>query len=159
MRSLCKRRPFPLSLPCPWGRPQHSVNSWNKNLPTGTGHSNTYQMRLKNAKWLSFPLIKECIHFTKLGNHRKWEEKWTWHITLGFPGGASGKESLCQCGRLRFNPWVGRSPGGRNDNPVHYSCLGNPMDKGSWWATVHGVAESDVNEHMSTDSILLKDDY
>ena len=33
------------------------------------------------------------------------------------------------------------------------------MDKGSWWATVHGVAESDVNEHMSTDSILLKDDY
>ena len=74
MRSLCKRRPFPLSLPGPWGGTQHSVNSWNKNLPTGTGHSSTYQMRLKNAKWLSFPMIKECIHFTQLVNHRKWKE-------------------------------------------------------------------------------------
>ena len=38
-----------------------------------------------------------------------------------------GKESTCQCRRLGFNPWVGRSPGEGNGNPLQYSCLGNPM--------------------------------
>ena len=37
-------------------------------------------------------------------------------------------------------PGLGRSPGEGNGNPLHYSCLGNPMDRGAWWATVHGVA-------------------
>ena len=37
-------------------------------------------------------------------------------------------------------PGLGRFPGGRNDNPLQYSCLGYPMDKGAWWATVHGLA-------------------
>ena len=46
---------------------------------------------------------------------------------MGFPGGASGKEAACQ--------W-GRSPGGGNGNPVLYSCLGNPTDRGIWQATV-----------------------
>ena len=36
----------------------------------------------------------------------------------------------------------GRSPGGGHGNPLHYSCLENPMDRGAWWATVHGVAKS-----------------
>ena len=39
-------------------------------------------------------------------------------------------------------PGLGRSPGGRHGNPLHYSCLENPMDRGAWWATVHSVAES-----------------
>ena len=38
---------------------------------------------------------------------------------------------------------LGRSPGGGNGNPFQYSCLGNPIDKGTWRTTVHGVAESD----------------
>ena len=37
---------------------------------------------------------------------------------------------------------LGRSPGGEHGNPLQYSCLENPMDKGAWWATVHGVAKS-----------------
>jgi len=42
-------------------------------------------------------------------------------------------------------PGLGRSPGERKDNPLQYSSLGNPMDRGAWWATVHGVAkESDM---------------
>ena len=36
----------------------------------------------------------------------------------------------------------GRSPGGEQGNPLQYSCLENPMDRGAWWATVHGVAKS-----------------
>ena len=44
-------------------------------------------------------------------------------------------------------PGSGKSLGGGNDNPLQYSCLGNPMDSGVWWATVHGVTrESDITE-------------
>ena len=45
-------------------------------------------------------------------------------------------------------PELGRSPGGGNGNPLQYSCLGNPMDRGAWQATVHGVAEFDMIEHI-----------
>ena len=41
----------------------------------------------------------------------------------------------------------GRSFGGGHGDPHQYSCLGNPMDRGTWWATVHGVTESDMTEH------------
>ena len=65
----------------------------------------------------------------------------------GFSGGASCKGPTCQCRRHKrggFNPWVrsGRSPGGGSGNPLQYSCLENPMDKGAWWATVHRVTKS-----------------
>ena len=43
-------------------------------------------------------------------------------------------------------PGSGRSPGERNGNPLQYSCLENPMDRGAWQATVHSVAESDMTE-------------
>ena len=64
---------------------------------------------------------------------------------MGFPGGASGKEPACQCRRLkrrRFDPWVRKIPGEGHSNPLQYSCLENPMDRGAWVATVHGVAKS-----------------
>ena len=53
--------------------------------------------------------------------------------------------SVClQCGRPGFNPWVRKSPGEGNGNPLQYSCLENPMDRGAWWATVHGVEKSQI---------------
>ena len=52
-----------------------------------------------------------------------------------------GKESICNAGDMGLIPGSGRSPGERNGNPLQYSCLGNPMDSGTWWATVHGVAK------------------
>ena len=45
-------------------------------------------------------------------------------------------------GELGLIPDLGRSPGEGNGNPLQYSCLENPMDRGTWWATVHGVAKS-----------------
>ena len=63
-------------------------------------------------------------------------------IHLGFPGGSDGKESACSAGDLGSIPGLGRSPGGGHGNPLQYSCLENPMDRGAWQATVHGVAKS-----------------
>ena len=65
----------------------------------------------------------------------------------GLPRWHSGKESTCQCRRYKrhsFDPWaaMGRSHGGENGNPLQYSCLENSIDRGSWQATVHGVAKS-----------------
>ena len=53
-------------------------------------------------------------------------------------------------------PGLGRSPAGGNGNPLQYSCLGNSMNRGAWWATVHGVAESDTNEDAQTHSKFIK---
>ena len=59
-----------------------------------------------------------------------------------FPGGSDGKESACSAGDLGSIPGLGRSPVERNGNPLQYSCLENPMDRGAWQATIHGVAKS-----------------
>ena len=61
--------------------------------------------------------------------------------------GSVGKESACSLGNtgdMGLIPGLGRSPGGGNDSPLQYPCLGNPMDKGAWQAAVHGVTESDM---------------
>jgi len=61
-----------------------------------------------------------------------------------FPGGSMDKESDCQSRRRRFDPWVRKIPWRRN---WQYFCLKNPKDRGTWWATVHGIAkESNMTE-------------
>ena len=59
-----------------------------------------------------------------------------------FSGISDGKESACNSGDLNLIPGSGRSPGEGNGNPLCYSYLGNPIDRGDWCATVHGVAKS-----------------
>ena len=61
---------------------------------------------------------------------------------MDFRGGSDGKESVYNAGDPDSIPGCGRSPGERNGNPFQYSCLGNPMDRGAWQTTVHGVAKS-----------------
>ena len=63
-------------------------------------------------------------------------------LSLGFPGGSDCKESTCSAGDQGSNPGLGRSPGEGNGCPLQYSCLKNPIDRGAWQATVHGVANS-----------------
>ena len=60
----------------------------------------------------------------------------------GFPGGSEVKASARNAGDLGSIPGLGRSPGEGNGTPFQYCCLENPMDRGAWWATVHGVAKS-----------------
>ena len=64
------------------------------------------------------------------------------YCILGFPGGSDSEEAACSAGDMRSIPGSGISPGEGNDNPLQYSCLENPMDREAWWATVHGVPQS-----------------
>ena len=61
---------------------------------------------------------------------------------FGFPGGSEDKASACNAGDPGLIPGLGRSPGEGNGNPLQYSCLENPMDRGARRSTVHGVAKS-----------------
>ena len=59
-----------------------------------------------------------------------------------FPGGSDGKASVYNAGDPGSVPGSGRSSGEGNGNPLQYYCLENPLDRGAWYATVHGVAKS-----------------
>ena len=59
----------------------------------------------------------------------------------GFPGGSAVKSIPAGAGDAGSVSGSRRSPGEGNDNPLQYSCLGNPMDRGAWQVTVHGVAK------------------
>ena len=63
-------------------------------------------------------------------------------LVFGLPWWLSSKESTCNSGDIGSIPGSGRSPGGGHGNPLQYSCLENPRDRGAWQATVHGVTQS-----------------
>ena len=68
---------------------------------------------------------------------------------MGFPGGLDGKESACSARDLGSIPGLGRLPGGGRGNPLQYSGLEKPMDRGAWWITVHGFTKNWA-EQLST---------
>ena len=103
-----------LSHPDPHSRSRGSYCPWFLLCPSGAAH--TYMIVS-----LSFHL---SIHLS------------------GLPCGSVGKESSCDAGDTGSIPRPGRSPGGGPGNPLQYSSLENPMDRGAWWAIVHGVTES-----------------
>ena len=80
-------------------------------------------------------------------------------LLLGFLGGSVVKNLPANAG-IGFNPWKNNSlkiSGGEHDNPPQYSCLGNPMDRRAWWATVCGVTkELDMTMRLSTTVIWGK---
>ena len=71
---------------------------------------------------------------------------------MGLPSGTVVKNLSANAGDAGLIPQSGRSPGEGNGNPFQYSCLGNPMDKGTWRATVHswGRKELDMTDHAHT---------
>ena len=84
-----------------------------------------------------------------------WEKQYIscWaHIYQGFLGGSVVKNvpvNERDAGDVDLIPGSGRSSGGGNGNPLQYSCLKNPIDRGAWWATVHEVTESDTTGLLS----------
>ena len=75
-------------------------------------------------------------------------------MDVGFPCSLVGKESACTAGDPDSIPGLGRFPGEGNSNPLQYSCLENPMDRGAWQATVYGIAR--VGHDLATKSPLYK---
>ena len=117
--------------------------------------SDSEQMWQENVRHLAcslawrIPWTEEPGGLQSMGSRRVGHHWATNHfLTLGLPwwclqcGRFPGKESACNVGDPGLIPRWGRCPGGGNGNALQYSCLENPMDRGAWRATVHGVAKS-----------------
>ena len=87
-----------------------------------------------------------------------WQLQSVQRIAFGnnFPGGLENKASACNAGDRGSIPGLERSPGEGNGNPLQYSCLENPMDRGAWLATVPGVAKSRTRLSDFTHKTLLQ---
>ena len=88
----------------------------------------------------NFLLLKKLYIYIYIHTHT--------YTYIGFPGGSVVKNppaNAGDAGDTGSTPGSGRYPGEGNGNPLQYSCLGNPMDRGTWWFTIHGVTkESDT---------------
>ena len=132
----------------------HFVGIWGMGGINGSPKWNS--LNLNAELWVSNPLfwIIACYY----NPTKKWEDrlgvrikgmgnqvdlkKKKKFISILVPGGSDGKKSACNPGDLGSIPGWGRSPGGGYGYPLPYSCLENPMDRGAWWAAVHGVEKS-----------------
>ena len=79
---------------------------------------------------------------------------WPSHSRVDHYCGSDGKRIHLQGRRPGFNPWVGKIHGEGNGNPLQYSCLENPTDRGTWWSAVHGVAKSRIrlsDQHLKVE--------
>ena len=85
-----------------------------------------------------FPFLSKSCHFVYF---------------FKFPGDSDCKESACGAGDLGLIPESGRPPGEGNSHPLQYSCLENPMDRGAWQATVHGLQR--VRHNWVTNTLFL----
>ena len=104
-----------------------------------------------SIKWFCNRYIKDIyIHILYIIYYKIW----------GFPGGAGGKESACQCRRCKrcgFSPWIGKVPYSRKGQPTSVFYLENLMDRGAWQATVHGITESEMTEQLRTPLYKVKE--
>ena len=81
--------------------------------------------------------MKTVPTFQEIGGHIDIDA-----YVLSFPHGSGSKVSSCNAGDVGSIPGSGRSSEEGNGNPLQYSCLENSMDRGAWWATVHGIAQN-----------------
>ena len=82
------------------------------------------------------------------------------YLLNAYYGATVVKESACQCRTCGYDHWIGKIPWKGNDNPLQYACLGNPIDGGAWWATIHGVAKSQImTQRLRTAQQTTKKDY
>ena len=129
-------------------RPLRVGPDWATSLSPFTFHALEKEMATHSGvlAW-RIPGTAEPGGLPSMGSHRvghDWSDLAAAASILGFPGGSDCKESTCSAEDLGLISGLGRSPGGGHGNPLQYSCLENPMDRGVWWGTVHGVAQSQI---------------
>ena len=98
------------------------------------------------CSWLEPQLLnlwEACFRKPSKTSCRFWKRPF---LSKRFPDGSVSKESTCNAGDPGLIPGSGRSPGGGHGNPLQYSWLETPTDRGAWRAPVHGVTESDTTE-------------
>ena len=88
--------------------------------------------------WTGRPCVLQSMGSQRARHDWVTELNWTESLCWGFPDSSADKESTCSAGDPSLIPGPGRSPGGGHGNPLQYSCLQNPMDRGPWQATVRG---------------------
>ena len=118
--------PFPLL--CPWGKPPSPLTD---RIPTASSRSSSGSLPIRVTslkKQIRSDQIIPLIKIFYLPNELQ-----------GFPSDSAIKNPACNAGDAGSVPGSGRSPGGENGNPLQYSFLENPMDRGALQATVHGV--------------------
>ena len=123
-----------------YSRGSSQPRAWTRISCTGRWilhHRATAKPIKKKKRLYSFHLFDKYlwISYTFLG-------RVIFKYFYSFPDGSDGKESARNAGDPGLIPGLERSPGEGNGNPLQYSCLENPMDKGAWQATVHGVTKS-----------------
>ena len=118
----------------------HALNMGKNEEKNLSGGSGVQPPSLKFCKVLS---TKQHIFFFFLAFF-DWLPRWL-----------RGKNLPVNTGKVGLIPELGRSPGGGNGYPLQYSCLENPMDRGAWRATAHGVSESDTTEHTCMSSLMI----
>ena len=94
--------------------------------------------------WFAILSALNCLCTSAKNQLTKYVDFWLTNLPLVFIFllGSEVKASACNVGDLGSIPGLGRSPGEGNGNQLQYSCLENPMDRGAWWAILHGVAKS-----------------
>ena len=128
----------------PWGRWESDTTErlhFHFSLSCiGDGNGNPFQCsclenpRDSGACWAAvYGVTQSWTRLTRLSSRSS--------LYRGFPGGSDGKESACNAGDLGSIPGSGRPPEEGHGNPLQYSYLQNPMDRGAWLATVHGVTK------------------
>ena len=115
------------------------VSSQSKQMGSSSISVPLFEVSSFNTLLLSYFVLFPQVQLPSLSH--------SFTINSGLPGGASGKEHICQCRRCKrhgFSPWIGKIPWRRAWQPLWYSCLGNSKDRGAWQATLHRVAQSQI---------------
>ena len=161
LSTLCRAQVSPiLKTPLPW---------LHQALQSGRGGAFlcspslwTQELLTQGASALPSPVHTQPTVMCILGPSLHWSCSW-YDDYLGFPGGISGKEPACQCGRHGFDPWVRKIPWRRKWQPATYSCLENPMGREAWRAyspwgrkrVRHNWSHTHMPHEVKADAFLL----
>ena len=128
-----------------WGKCRRGWTFYREHVSLGTSkEARDRSIKKPEREWRPRKHVGEVGHtWGKTGD--LWGSSYQWLQRDDFPSSSEGKASTCNAEDLGSIPGSGRSSGDGNGNPLQYSCLENPMDRGAWWATVHGVAESQTS--------------